>query len=236
MYLNGKILSSLIFILVLSAYPLYAGEHAPISSASAAPYLLDERARELGLQTELPSDIKQMDAMESLFWRLPRFGISSDTATFLLYFSLAMIFIILFVHLRFAPWSASRSLRLAPDGHLEGSGVPLSERAARMDHAQEEADELAAAGDFAGAMHVLLLQSVGELRRSLAVPIAESLTSREILKNAPISPEERAALAEIVSGVEISYFGAYRPGAGEYEACRRSFESLKGFLRLGGAP
>jgi hypothetical protein len=233
---SHKIFPPLILILVLSASLLYVGGYASISSAGDAPYLLDERARELGLQTELPGAVKQMEAMEPLFWRLPRFGISSDAATFLLYFSLAMIFILLFVHLRFAPWSASRSLKLAPDGRLGASAVPLSERAARMDHAQEEADALAAAGDFAGAMHVLLLQSVGELRRSLGVPIAESLTSREILKSAPISPEERSALAEIVSGVEISYFGDYRPGVGEYEACRRSFESLKGFLRLGGAP
>jgi hypothetical protein len=76
---------------------------------------------------------------------------------------------------------------------------------------------------------------VNELRSRLAVPIAASLTSREILERAPLSNEERAALADIVSGVEISYFGAYRPGAMEYAACRRSFESLKSLLMRGGA-
>jgi hypothetical protein len=100
-----------------------------------------------------------------------------------------------------------------------------------MERAQIEAEDMARAGDFAEAMHILLLRSVSELRRRVSAPIAESMTSREILKSVAISPEERAALSEIVAKVEISYFGAHRPEADEYAVCRRGFDALIELLR-----
>jgi hypothetical protein len=80
-------------------------------------------------------------------------------------------------------------------------------------------------------MHILLLNSVEEMRRRLSTPIAASLTSREILARAGLTPTAGAALADIVGRVEISYFGGHVPGAEEYAACRRSFEKLAGWLR-----
>jgi hypothetical protein len=103
--------------------------------------------------------------------------------------------------------------------------------AARMDKARSGADELARRGDFAKAMHSMLLQSVNELRRRLEAPIASSLTSREILARVPLSPEARALFAGIIDRVEISHFGPYLPGEEDYTACRRSFEELTRTLR-----
>jgi hypothetical protein len=103
--------------------------------------------------------------------------------------------------------------------------------ATRMEKAQLEADEFARQGNFAEAMHVLLLRSVEELRRYLNISIAASLTSREILRHAELSPEGRSTFSDIVDRVEVSYFGAHRPDQEEYEACRGSFDALRGALR-----
>ena len=227
----GKMFFPLILTLALLTSCPCAGECAP---ASGAARFMDERALDLGLQTELPSGDEEMKAEDSGFWDLRFPGTSRRAASFLLYFALALIIVILAVHLKLSPWSASRSRDLAPKRDGGASGAPGA-RSERMGHAAAMADDMAAAGDFAGAMHLILIESVGELRRRLAVPIAASLTSREILERAPLSGEERAALARIVSGVEISYFGTYQPGAAEYAACRGSFESLRNLFMKGGA-
>jgi hypothetical protein len=97
------------------------------------------------------------------------------------------------------------------------------------------ADDLSRAGNFAEAMHVLLLYSVGEIRRRIGQRFADSLTSREILRAARLDSAGRAALREIVAAVERTYFGAYPAAAADYAACRRQFETLQQGLR-GGAP
>lgn len=109
------------------------------------------------------------------------------------------------------------------------------EVAARMAQARDSADDLAQAGEYTQAMHVLLLQSVTELRRRLAVSIASSLTSREILARTKLNPQARAAFADIIGRVEISYFGFHQPALEDYLACRSSFEHLKQNLVPGAA-
>ena len=95
-----------------------------------------------------------------------------------------------------------------------------------MDQAQVEAEVMAQAGDYAEAMHILLLQSVGELRRRLDVAIAVSLTSREIMHKLELTHSARLAFSDIISRVEISYFGSYLPTQADYLACRESFAAL----------
>ena len=88
------------------------------------------------------------------------------------------------------------------------------------------ADALAAAGQFAEAMHLLLLQALAEIRRRLDQQLADLLTSREILRNASLSKRARDLLRDLVMRVELSHFG-HRPAAdGDYAACRTSFLAL----------
>ena len=182
--------------------------------------------RSLGLQTELPGDraIKPEEPPDpeapSSFSPL---RISPEAARIVLWMAVIAFVLVALFSLRDTVWSSSRSRRFAPD---DPDAPPSLAVAARMDQAQLEADELARRGNFAEAMHVLLLQSVGELRRRLDVSIAASLTSREILHRIGLGPEERTVFADIISRVEISYFGAHEPDESEYLACRQSFESL----------
>ena len=97
------------------------------------------------------------------------------------------------------------------------------------------ADELAAAGRFVEAMHVLLLQGLAAIRSGLDEEFADSLTSREILRRARLPDLGRTSLRDIVSRVELTYFGQYPAALADYEACRASFNTLTQALH-GSAP
>jgi|SRR5262245_6926863 len=97
------------------------------------------------------------------------------------------------------------------------------------------ADELAAAGRFMEAMHVLLLQGLAAIRADLDEEFADSLTSREILRRARLPDPGRASLHDIVNRVELTYFGQYPAALADYEACRASFNTLTQALH-GSAP
>jgi hypothetical protein len=97
------------------------------------------------------------------------------------------------------------------------------------------ADELAAAGRFVEAMHVLLLQGLAAIRSGLDEEFADSLTSREILRRARLPDPGRTSLRDIVSRVELTYFGQYPAALADYEACRASFNALTQALH-GSAP
>ncbi|MFL6799749.1 MAG: hypothetical protein ACJ8F3_20325 [Xanthobacteraceae bacterium] len=94
------------------------------------------------------------------------------------------------------------------------------------------ADELAAAGRFADAMHVLLLQALVEIRQRLDEQFADSLTSREILRSTKLAEAGRRPLRDIVDRVEWTYFGRRTAGQADYEACRASFDALAQALHL----
>jgi hypothetical protein len=97
------------------------------------------------------------------------------------------------------------------------------------------ADELAAAGRFVEAMHVLLLQGLAAIRAGLDEEFADSLTSREILRRARLPDPGRASLRDIVNRVELTYFGQYPAALADYQACRASFNTLTQALH-GSAP
>jgi hypothetical protein len=89
-----------------------------------------------------------------------------------------------------------------------------------------KADDLAREGRFVEAMHLLLLQSLIELRRRLHIEFADSLTSREILRHPSLSDQSRTLLHDIVARVEWCYFGGYPAALADYVACSQSFHAL----------
>jgi hypothetical protein len=90
----------------------------------------------------------------------------------------------------------------------------------------EAADELAAAGRFVEAMHMLLLHGLAHLRQRLDRQFSDSLTSREILHSTDLPEAARASLRDVVSRVELTYFGRQPAGLADYTACRESFNAL----------
>jgi hypothetical protein len=104
----------------------------------------------------------------------------------------------------------------------EADNTSLSQAAAVV----TASDELAQQGRFDEAMHVLLLQSLTELRRRLDEQFADSLTSREILRKVRLSQDGRSAFGEIIAQVEWTRFGQHPAVLAEYLACRESFSRL----------
>ena len=222
----SRILAALFFLIIagysgdLRASP---GETEKLQTAVRA----GERA--LGLQTELPkNETRPMRTTPSEPPFRPM-GFSPDIARIILWSSLAVLLIIILLNLKDNLWSSSRSRHLS---RAETEELTPEATTLRMEKAQTAADGLASGMCFAEAMHVLLLQSVSELRSRLDVTIAASLTSREILRSIGLTPEEKAAFADIINRVEISYFGEHQPEEHEYLACRRSYEALAGALLL----
>jgi hypothetical protein len=214
----------LVMLAVLSPALAQGGEYDDAHS------YFDEASRRLKLQTELPEEREKIKAEDPWVWWPLRFALSETVMTIILYLSMTVIVVLIVVHLRDNVWSSSKARRVdAP----QDADISPREAAARMEQTQIEADDLARSGNFAEAIHVLLLRGVSEMRLRLKNPIAASLTSREILRTSALSPEEQAAFADIVGSVEISYFGSHLPGSDEYAACRNSFDSLTNLLRGG---
>jgi hypothetical protein len=91
----------------------------------------------------------------------------------------------------------------------------------------DDADRLAHEGRFAEAIHALLLRTLAGLSER-GVGLADSSTSREIVRDAALTGEARSELGGLVESVEVSRFGSVVPDAAEYAACRARFERLAG--------
>ncbi|HEX6092224.1 MAG TPA: DUF4129 domain-containing protein [Dongiaceae bacterium] len=94
------------------------------------------------------------------------------------------------------------------------------------------ADRLAAEGQFADALHLLLLHSIDYLKRHLGGVYGPSSTAREILQRARLPDSGRNSLGAIVDAAEVSYFGGRPVDGGIYAACRRHYQSFA----FGGSP
>lgn len=224
---------------------LSPAEHAEL--AQKAEKAFQSAAKSLKIQTDMPGDnpfsLDGMDSTKNQYNNAPEkqrkerkpWNFTPGMAKVVLIIVIAIIVIIILVTLRNNLWSDSKSRKIVKKKENGGDETGSEATSLRMSQAQSEADELAAQGLYAEAMHVLLLQSVSELRLRLSVSIAVSLTSREILQRIGLAPQGHADFADIISRVEISYFGYHQPSANDYTACRNSYDSLTDILRKGGA-
>lgn len=211
--------------LAFAALPAWGGAPLPRPEAQRAALAA---ARSQHIQTELPNSKEPRKPEpppkarpEGISW------ISPEAFRYTLWGAVILIAVIILLNIKSNVWSDSRSRRL----RLTEGDTASETTARRMSEAREAADGIAGSGGFAEAMHMLLLQSVNELRRRLDVMFADSLTSREILRSIQVSPEARGAFADIISRVELSYFGAREPDKDAYEACKRSYEILTASLK-----
>jgi hypothetical protein len=84
-------------------------------------------------------------------------------------------------------------------------------------------------------MHMLLLHGLAHIRSRLDQQFSDSLTSREILYSTNLPEAARASLRDVVTRVELTYFGRQSAGLADYTACRESFNTLTRSL-YGSAP
>jgi len=91
-----------------------------------------------------------------------------------------------------------------------------------------DADQLARAGRYAEAMHVLLARTLGELLRVRSVALHASWTSREVLARVggALPGGARDALAGLIGAVEVTWFGDDIPSANDYANCVGHFQRV----------
>ena len=88
------------------------------------------------------------------------------------------------------------------------------------------ADQLASAGQYSEAMHCVLLAAVAILGRNKPRKTADSLTSWELLRDAPLAPPQICALRDVVIRAERAWFGKRPAGLEDYKQARGSFETF----------
>lgn len=183
----------------------------------------DKVARRLDLQRELPTE---QEPLSSLFdWH---FSLPSLPAGLVYLASLCGVVLLAYVLKDSLPGWAGRHGSWEDDAAAGGEDGPQ-----KPEEAAVAADELARQGRFVEAMHVLLLQGLAEMRQRLDATFADSLTSREILRNVSVPDHGRAALRDIIARVEWTYFGEHPAGPDDYQGCRRSFDVLTQALQGG---
>jgi hypothetical protein len=206
---------------LVTALVLVGGLACGAPAWSQSPAAIEQAARDsvrsLDLQTELPL---QRTTIRTL--KLP-----IEIVWLVLICVLALLLYALRDQLAFWRSSRDRWDRSAAEAEADAAAATIDPL--------DAADQLSRYGRFVDAMHMLLLQSVADIRERLGVQFADSLTSREILSGAQLSPQGRKSLREIVAAVEWTYFGGYPAEMHDYAACRRSFEALRRELAGGAA-
>lgn len=89
-----------------------------------------------------------------------------------------------------------------------------------------EADRLAAGGQYADAVHLLLLRSVSDIERRQPRALRVSLTAREIAALEALPESGRSAFGLIARVVEGSLFGGAPVSAVHFADCRRAYEAF----------
>jgi hypothetical protein len=102
---------------------------------------------------------------------------------------------------------------------------------ARREHLRERlqsADREGVAGDWASAIHILLLTSIDLLRRRVGQDVPDGMTSRELVREARLPAETREDFAALVAAAELCHFGGRAADRSLYERCRIHYERLWG--------
>jgi len=126
---------------------------------------------------------------------------------------------------REVPTWLGRRRQLKPGAAPMVQGTPVAIDSQLRD-ALNRADRLAADGQFAEALHLLLLHSFDYLKRHLGGVYGPSSTAREILHRSRLPETGRRSLGAIVDAAEISYFGGRPVDGGIYAACRRHYQAF----------
>ena len=222
-------------VVILGTLGTAAVAAAPVEEIrSAVEAILQNSDFQTELPYELPDEAEtQGDAVERSIWRLRKSLTALQPVAKGLFWvifatTLALVAVWLINEFRGAPRNARRAA--AKEFAKEPVGGDVEEQVVSP---LKQAEGLAEQGLYAEATHALLLWTLQELRRLLGRPLAPSLTSREILERVALPPNARGALSDLVSAVEVSYFGDQPLGQIDYQRCLASFRHFEDAFRRG---
>lgn len=90
----------------------------------------------------------------------------------------------------------------------------------------EDADRLAADGDYDGAVHLLLNRSVGQIARARPDLVVPSSTARELSGQEALPAAARSAFGIIATAVERSLFALQRLGLDDWQEARGAYSAF----------
>jgi hypothetical protein len=90
----------------------------------------------------------------------------------------------------------------------------------------EDADRLAAEGQYAEAVHLLLYRSIEDIEGRRPRLVRPALTAREISSLDDLPAAARATFTAIAQVVERSFFGGRDVDKSGFEACRSAYEAF----------
>ena len=90
----------------------------------------------------------------------------------------------------------------------------------------DDADGLAAKGNYAEAVHILLFRSIQDIEDKRPHHVKRSLTSREIASLSILSPKARDVFSQIGKLVENSFFGGRPLGVEDYELSKAAYKAF----------
>jgi hypothetical protein len=212
-------MAALLAGLVAVSAPLVAAVPLAAQTPQQIQQAADEAIRRLDLQTELPR------APEPLSWH---FDLPPETFWVVIAIALGVL---LYAFRDLIPVLRSGAGGTWAEDEIVPGAIAPGDQAVVIG----AADELAAGGRFVEAMHVLLLHGLAHIRLRLDQQFSDSLTSREILSSTNLPEAARASLRDVVTRVELTYFGQQSAGLADYTACRESFNALARAL-YGSAP
>jgi hypothetical protein len=182
------------------------------------------------LQATLPEDLKREPIDLPQPWIPPDWLGRIVEIMFWLLIGVAALLALFYLGREVPAWlSRNRQLKAGATAMVQGS--PLAADGQLLD-ALGRADRLAAEGEFAEALHLLLLHSIDYLKRHLGGVYGPSSTAREILQRSRLPDAGRNSLGAIVDATELSYFGGRPVDGGVYAACRRHYQAFA----FGGPP
>jgi hypothetical protein len=204
--------------LISALAPLVAASPLAAQTPQQAQQAAEDAIRRLDLQTEFPRVAEPFN----------QFQLPPETLWVVIAIALGVL---LYAFRDLIPaWRAGAGAAWAEQEGAAGEITPGNQAVVI-----EAADELAASGRFVEAMHMLLLSGLAHLRQRLDRQFSDSLTSREILRSTDLPEAARASLRDVVSRVELTYFGKQPAELADYTACRESFNALARSL-YGSAP
>jgi len=131
---------------------------------------------------------------------------------------IALIVVEVFARARFG-----RGGTLAPgDAVAAGAGAAATDL--RID--LHEVEALASRGQFAQAVHLLLVRVLSELVAKRGVSLSPAWTSRDVVRRVALPPDPAAALEALVAAVEISLFGGRAVTEEDYRRSRHAYDRL----------
>jgi hypothetical protein len=215
----------------LLALPAFAAENiSPAEIQKAA----GDTMKRLGVQSSLPNDSGTADAATTRRGRFRGWEFGGDglylpggEALFsLIQWAIIAVAVITILAVLVIAFREPLEDRLRPN---LGPPLELAEEPRRPGDPHEllaRADQLAAAGQYAEAMHCVLLAAMILLGGPAPDKSVDSRTSWELLRSAAIPQSQLQPLRDLVIRVERAWFGLRPAGPEDYRHVRSIFDSF----------